>query len=106
MENENPIRGQLLKPQEAADILRIDVKTVYAMAKKGELHPFRVSQSLRFDSADIEDYLFLSKFRNDKYIFKPEDIEDLFNRIYSQVEHAKKYIQTLTGRKRGRKEPV
>ena len=62
MEIPKPIRGELMTPTEVAKKFRVGLSTVYAMVTKYELPAHRIRGSLRFDSADVDDYLFFSKF--------------------------------------------
>jgi excisionase family DNA binding protein len=91
-----PIRGNcLMKPGDVAKKLAISVKTVYLMAADNELPPHRIRSCLRFDSADVDDYLFFSKYRQDNLHLTPSDKEELFNRVNDQIEQAKDFIQKL-----------
>jgi len=55
------IRGELLTPQEVAKFLRVSPGTVQYMVSNYEIPVHRIRGSLRFDSADVDDYLFFSK---------------------------------------------
>jgi excisionase family DNA binding protein len=91
-----PIRGErLMTPDEVAEKLRISTKTVYAMVTSNELPPHKIRGSLRFDSADIDDYIFFSKFWRGNSRLKSSDAEELFERVNSQIEQAKDYVKKL-----------
>jgi len=46
-----------LTVREVADLLRVDAKTVYRLAQKGELPGFKVAGSWRFMADDIEAWI-------------------------------------------------
>jgi excisionase family DNA binding protein len=88
-----PIRGErLLTPEEVAEKLNVSVKTVYTMANDNELPPHRIRSLLRFDEADVFDYVFFSKFRRDNIHCKPSDIKELYERFNDQIEYSKEYV--------------
>jgi excisionase family DNA binding protein len=91
----NPLREKMLRPGEVAEILNVDVKTVYAMKNRGDVPYHKLGGSIRFDSADISDYIFFSKFGKAGFDFNPKDIKELFYRIDAQFEHTKKFIEKL-----------
>jgi excisionase family DNA binding protein len=91
-----PIRGDcLMRPGDVAKKLNVSVKTVYLMAADNELPPHRIRSCLRFDSADVDDYLFFSKYRRDNFRLTPSDKKELFERVNAQIEQAKDFIQKL-----------
>jgi excisionase family DNA binding protein len=91
-----PIRGDcLMKAEDVAKKLNVSLKTVYLMATDNELPPHRIRSCLRFDSADVDDYLFFSKYRRDNFHLTPSDKEELFARVNAQIEQAKDFIQKL-----------
>jgi excisionase family DNA binding protein len=100
-----PIRGdRLMKPDEVAEALRVSVKTVYLLVAKNELPPHKIGCSLRFDSADVDDYIFFSKYRRDNFHLTPSDKEELFERIDAQIDQAKFYMEKILGDKTTKKE--
>jgi len=46
-----------LTVREVADLLRVDSKTVYRLAQRGELPGFKVAGSWRFMKGDIEAWI-------------------------------------------------
>ena len=48
---------ELLRPEETAMALRMSVKTVYRLCKRGILQPLRVGGRLRFRRADVARFL-------------------------------------------------
>jgi excisionase family DNA binding protein len=100
-----PLRGErLMTPQEVAGRLRVSVKTVYNMAAESEIPPHRIRGSLRFDAADIDDYIFFSKFRGGDIRYSPSDIKGVFERVNDQIEQAKRYMETFLASKSSKKE--
>ncbi|MDR0472354.1 MAG: helix-turn-helix domain-containing protein [Treponema sp.] len=99
---EKPVRGKLLTPKEVADEIRMGVKTVYVMAENGELPSHRVRCSLRFDSADVADYLFLSKFHSSNLKLSSVDKDQVLARIDDQLAHTRRYAEMLL--KQGRRQ--
>jgi hypothetical protein len=93
-----PIRGNcLLTAAEVARRLTVSAKEVYNMTKQNVLCPHRIQGVIRYDSADIDDYLFFSKF-HDNYIhlkrFEAKEFLDRLNaRIEDQITHTKNYIE-------------
>ena len=95
MSNEKPIRGELLTPKETAQRLRVGLKTVYNMATGNEIPPHYVRSCIRFDSADVDDYLFFSKFNGRKLILSNLDKKQLLERFQDQVAHAQQYVEKI-----------
>ena len=87
-----PLRGQLLRPEEVAEKLRVSPKTVYNMAAQGDLPSRHVRSMLRFDSADIDDYLFFSKFHTGYLKLSRLDKKQILERVEEQFAHTKKYL--------------
>jgi excisionase family DNA binding protein len=53
-----PERGpRLLTPDEVAEILRVSKTTIYRIVERRVLRFYRISGSLRFALADVEEYL-------------------------------------------------
>jgi len=50
-------RPEVLTVRELAELLRVDEKTVYRMAQRGELPGFKVSGSWRFEQGDIRAWI-------------------------------------------------
>ena len=87
------IRGELFTPKEVAKFLKVSLSTVHCMVANFELPAHRIRGSLRFDSADIDDYLFFSKFSGGYLKLSEIDKEQLRNRIEDQIFHLRKYIE-------------
>ena len=49
--------SQIMTVKEVADLMRVDPRAVYKWAKKGELLSLRVGDDLRFDRAEVADYM-------------------------------------------------
>lgn len=92
-----PVRGELLTPKEVAQRLRTCLKTVYNMAASGEIPPHRVRTNIRFDSADVDDYLFLSKFcrRPGNPGISVIEKEEILARFEDQVTHSRAYVEKI-----------
>jgi predicted DNA-binding transcriptional regulator AlpA len=63
-----PLRGELLTAVEVGERLKLSEKTLYNWKKTGELpiDYFYIHGNLRFDSADVEEYIALSKIKSSK----------------------------------------
>jgi acetyl-CoA synthetase len=48
---------QLYTPQEVADYLKVDVRTVYRWLRDGELHALRFRREYRISETDLRDFL-------------------------------------------------
>ena len=94
-QEEKPVRGELLTPDEVANLFRLSPKTIYVMAANGELPVHRVSSSLRFDSADVDDYLFYSKFNGGNLKLSSIDEEKLMTRVEDQLAHTRHYVEKI-----------
>ena len=97
MEISKPIRGELMTPAEVAKKFRVGLSTVYHMTTYGELPAHRIRSSLRFDSADVDDYLFFSKFSGGYIKLSAIDKEQLVNRFEDQIYHLRKYVESFIG---------
>ena len=89
----SPIRGELMTPHEVAKKLRVSINTIYNMTTNGELPAHRIRYSLRFDSADVDDYLFFSKFNYSGKKLSAIDKEQIMNRFEDQMAHLRCYIE-------------
>jgi excisionase family DNA binding protein len=89
---EEPVRGELMTPDEVAEKLRVSPKTVYAMAANNEIAPHHIRSCVRLDSADVDDYIFFSKFMRASIKPTPSEIESVVGRLEDQIDHAKRYI--------------
>jgi excisionase family DNA binding protein len=49
--------SEILTPQEVAEYLRVDIQTVYRLAKSGKLPAFKAGKSWRFHRMDVERYV-------------------------------------------------
>jgi hypothetical protein len=72
-----------------------------------EIPVYHIRSSLRFDSADVDDYLFFSKFYHSNLKLSAIDKEQLVNRFEDQRYHLRRYIQKFIGetKKPPKKEP-
>jgi excisionase family DNA binding protein len=103
-DSESPIRGEaLMLPSEVAKKFRVSINTVYAMAAKNEIPSHKIRCSLRFDPADVDDYLFFSKFSRTNFYILPKDIQEIKERVYDQVDHAISFVEKLAERKTKKK---
>jgi len=89
------IRGELLKAAEVAEMLKVSPKLVYNMATANEIPAHMVRGAKRFDSADINDYLFLSKFAAGGVRLKPADAEELLRRLDERHASDRAYIKAF-----------
>jgi excisionase family DNA binding protein len=48
---------QLYTPQEVADYLKVDVRTVYRWLREGELNSLRFRREYRISETDLRDFL-------------------------------------------------
>jgi len=48
---------EILKIKDVANLLKVGEKTVYSMAKKGELPAFKVRGQWRFSRKDIDEWI-------------------------------------------------
>jgi len=48
---------QLYTPQEVADYLKVDVRTVYKWLREGELNALRFRREYRISETDLRDFL-------------------------------------------------
>jgi excisionase family DNA binding protein len=60
-------RPTVFTAHEIAEILRIHPTTVYRLVASGELHPYRVGRSLRFDQTEIEALVFPKARRRPRF---------------------------------------
>jgi excisionase family DNA binding protein len=92
-----PIRGYFLKPDEVAKKLNVCLKTVHNLATSNEIPPHRVRTSLRFDSADVDDYMFFSKFsrRVSNLSISRIEKEEILARFEDQVMQALAYVEKI-----------
>jgi excisionase family DNA binding protein len=89
------VRGELLTTPEVARKFRIGVSTVYQMAANGEIPSHHIRGNLRFDSADIDDYLFFSKFHGGYLNLSALDKKQILDRVENEIAHARRYIEKL-----------
>jgi excisionase family DNA binding protein len=48
---------QLYTPQEVADYLKVDVRTVYRWLREGEMNAIRFQREYRIGESDLRDFL-------------------------------------------------
>lgn len=92
-----PIRGEVLKPKDVAERLKVSLKTVYNLAALDEIPSHRVRTGVRFDSADVDDYLFFSKFnrRGTNLSMSKIEKQEILARFDDQVLHARAYVEKI-----------
>ena len=103
---EKATRGDLLKPEEVAERLRISPKTVWTMADKNTLPPHRIGSLLMFDSADVEDYIFFSKFQGGGLALSAVDKKQLMSRVEEQMDFLRSYVERFVKESRRRAAPM
>ena len=89
------IRGELLTPSEVSKKFRVGLSTIYQMTANGELPAHHIRSSLRFDSADVDDYLFFSKFHGGYLKLSTTDKKLILDRFDDEVANAKRYVENL-----------
>jgi predicted DNA-binding transcriptional regulator AlpA len=67
-QEEKPLRGELWTAVQVGERLNLSEKTIYNWKKSGDLpiDYFYIHGNLRFDSADVEDYITISKNKSPK----------------------------------------
>jgi len=55
--------GRLLSINQAAELLGVSRRTVYRLARRGDLVPSRVGERLRFRTNEIDEYLERNRVR-------------------------------------------
>ena len=91
---EKPFRGELFTMNEAAKYLRMGKSTFYECVKKGYIVTFNPPIGPQtVDSADLDDYLFFSRFSDNKIIINQIEKEKILARFNEQVLHALAYIE-------------
>jgi excisionase family DNA binding protein len=101
-----PVRGELETFKEAAKRLRMGYSTFYEVIKKGYIEPFDMPVGhLLVDSADVDDYLFFSKYNQNpgKRISNIEK-EEIIARFEEQIMHTRAFIEKIINERNGRKE--
>lgn len=63
MEASDQLQDSALTVQQVADLLKVNVRTVYRLAGKGELPGFRVAGTWRFMSHDVSEWIMNEKER-------------------------------------------
>ncbi len=49
--------AKLLSITQVAQMLGVSERTIYRLMEQGELHPFKMGKSWRFDESDIDGYI-------------------------------------------------
>jgi excisionase family DNA binding protein len=57
---------QLYTPQEVADYLKVDVRTVYRWLREGELNALRFRREYRISETDLRDFLERHRTRRER----------------------------------------
>ena len=105
--NVNPVRGELLTFNEAAKRLRMGNSTFYEVIKKGHIAPFYLPTGKSLvDSADVDDYLFFSKFNSPGISIGKIDKEKIIARFEEQIKHTRAYIEKIIDEACRRKEAL
>ena len=52
-----PVGDRLLTVRQTMSILHVCRSTLYALARRGLLHPIHIGRALRFRAEDVRDYL-------------------------------------------------
>ena len=86
---------RMLTPRQVAKILNISYSVVVDMVNKNEIRAHRVRYSIRFDPADVEHYIFLTKNSYPPFQFNPSTKEELFNRMDNRHWQEKNYLEKL-----------
>jgi predicted DNA-binding transcriptional regulator AlpA len=97
-QKERPVRGELLTAVQVGERLNLSEKTIYNWKKSGELpiDYFYINGNLRFDSADVEDYILLSRFKSQKAQLDPYHIEEWLERTEQQIADMKEFLRKHT----------
>ena len=86
---------RLLTPRQVAKMLNVSYSTVADMANKNEIRAHRIRGSIRFDPADVEHYIFLTKNSYPPFQFNPSCKEELFQRMDNRHWQEKDYLEKL-----------
>jgi hypothetical protein len=89
-----PVRGRLMTAVEVSERLNLDETTLYNWRKSDKLpiDYFYINGNLRFDSADVEDYILLSRFKSQKAQIDPYHIEEWLERTEQQIADMKAFL--------------
>jgi len=99
------VQERLLSVNEVAKVLSVSQRTVHDMAQKGDIPVHRIRGSIRFNPADVDDYIFFSKNTPSLMNIRPSDKEALIKRFDERNEEAKAYLESFfKRRKKTRKE--
>jgi len=60
------ISNRFLRPKEVAELLKLNVLTVYAYIKKGKLQAVKFSKSYRIEEKDLEKFIKEHKTKGNK----------------------------------------
>lgn len=99
---EKPVRGELIKLGDAAKRLNVSPKTAYVMINEGDIPAHRIRTCLRVDSADVDDYIFFSKFNHRQLKLTTIDKQQIINRFEEQLAHSRSYVEKFINESRRR----
>lgn len=99
------VNNRLLTASEVAKVLCVSERTVYNMAKNGEIKPCHVMGSIRFHPDVVDDYIFFSNSANSLVNIRLSDKEKLIKRFDERNEQAKAYLESFF-KKRSKKKEV
>lgn len=91
------IRGPLLNISEAAKILNVSRAEIYVMINKNIIPYHQINGSKRLDSADINDYLFFSKFGGNTSLIKKSDKVKIIEQVEERHAQFKKSLEQVLG---------
>jgi hypothetical protein len=97
-QKERTIRGRLMTAVEVGERLNLDETTIYNWRKSDKLpiDYFYINGNLRFDSADVEDYILLSRFKSQNAQLDPYHIEEWLERTEQQIADMKEFLRKHT----------
>jgi predicted DNA-binding transcriptional regulator AlpA len=90
-----PLRGKMWTAAQVGKRLNLSEKTIYNWKASGELpiDYFYINGNLRFDSADVDDYISLSRCKSQKAQFDPNHLEEWLERTEGQIADMKKILK-------------
>jgi predicted DNA-binding transcriptional regulator AlpA len=90
-----PLRGDMWTAAQVGERLNLSEKTIYSWraARKLPIDYFYINRNLRFDSADVDDYISLSRREFPKVRFDPNLIEAWLERMESRIAGVRKIVK-------------
>jgi len=87
---------RMLTPRQVAKILNVSYSMVVDMVNKNEIRAHRIRCSIRFDPADVEHFIFITKNAYPSYQINPLcKFEELFQRMDDRHWQEKNYLEKL-----------